>query len=59
MPRSIIPEAQSQAQDQNSIQEAAAIEKPKGETAILTASEILTLLLVPKHIWNTRRTLNP
>jgi len=43
MPRSIIPEAQSQAQDQNSIQEAAAIEKPKGETAILTASEIKRL----------------
>lgn len=73
MPRSIIPEAQNQ----NSIQEAAASEKPSGVPAILTASEIknssvigktwgattcpstLTSPLGPKHIWNTRRTLNP
>lgn len=43
MPRSIIPEAQSQAQNQNSIQEAVASEKSKGEPAILTASEIKRL----------------
>ena len=39
MPSIIIPEAQNQ----NSIQEAVASEKPKGEPAILTASEIKRL----------------